>query len=305
MRFVPGWLGVDVFFVLSGFLITLLLLKEERARDRISLSAYYLRRAFRILPVYLVVLLLYVGVDAHRGGESWASLKHALPLYLCFLNERAKAPFDFTWTLGIEEKFYLLWPLLAFALFPKRRLLLVSVVYLLLLCVLPWSYVTARSYSGLLLGCGLAVLWEGQYGARLKTAVASLPVVVPIAGVVLSAEIAGYHPNGVFLFDLVLTVLIAHVLIKRTVVSAVLASRAFTWVGRRSYSLYLVHGLALGLVEAHLHATNTGVRLCVSLAAMAIALFFAQVLYMTVEEPARRLGKQVIASRRSSSAVLA
>ena len=298
LRLFPGWLGVDVFFALSGFLITVLLLKEEQARDRISLSAFYLRRVFRIIPVYLVVLTVYVGLNAHRGGPNWIAFKHGLPFYLSFLNEYVSAPFDFTWTLGIEEKFYLLWPLLAFVLFPKRRLWLVGLVYGLLLAVLPWAYQTARSYSGLVLGCGLAVLWNGRYGPRLKAAVAALPVAVPVGVVLVSAAITTSHPNGVFFFEPAILLLITHVLVKRSVFGSLLASRGFTWIGKRTYSMYLVHGLGLGWIESHVTATNAWTHLGVTLAAMAAALAIAQGLYLAVEEPSRRYGKQVIHSRR-------
>ena len=300
MAFIPGWLGVDVFFILSGFLITILLLKEHEAKGQVSLSAFYLRRVFRIVPVYLVVLAFYVLLYAHRGGASWFELKHALPLYLLFLNEFVNAPFNFTWTLGIEEKFYLFWPLLAFVLFCRSRLRLVAILYALLLAILPWSYTFARSYSGLLLGCGLAVLFEVKQGPGLKAWVARLPVAVPVVLVLALAELTHFYPNGVFLFDPAMLLLMAHLLVRQSALTAVLSSRAFVWVGKRTYSMYLVHGLGIGFIESHFSPATVWRHLAVAVLGTVAALAMAQILYIAVEEPSRRRGKALIRRKMAS-----
>jgi len=115
-----GWgLGVKLFFVISGFLITTLLLREEARRGVISLAAFYSRRSLRIFPLYFAVLALYTGLVAVRlrhtpaGDQFFASL----PYYLTFtanwfvsLDAGAGAIFYFAWSLSAQEQFYLLWP---------------------------------------------------------------------------------------------------------------------------------------------------------------------------------------------------
>jgi peptidoglycan/LPS O-acetylase OafA/YrhL len=119
VRQIPGWAGVDCFCVLSGFLITTLLIREESSTGHIRLGAFYIRRFFRIVPVFFTALLLYVPV-AYFGehGARWELFKHSVPLYLTFMQDFVShdAPLSASWTLGIEEKFYALWPLLGFVI---------------------------------------------------------------------------------------------------------------------------------------------------------------------------------------------
>jgi len=120
-----GYIGVDVFFVLSGFLITDLLLKTHDSRRRISLADFYARRVRRILPagtlVLLVTVVVYLGLGAYRatqiaGDGQWASLFAA---NLTFIQQGTNyldahlppSPLQHFWTLGVEEQFYALWPL--------------------------------------------------------------------------------------------------------------------------------------------------------------------------------------------------
>ncbi|HEX7744191.1 MAG TPA: acyltransferase, partial [Micromonosporaceae bacterium] len=126
-----GFLGVDAFFVLSGFLITSLLLGERDRTGRIDLVAFWARRARRLLPALLVLLLVVVLVSrVLLPGEELPALRwDALAAlgYVAnwrmadrggdyFAQTAAPSPLQHTWSLGIEEQFYLLWPLLFVAL---------------------------------------------------------------------------------------------------------------------------------------------------------------------------------------------
>src|SRR5262245_14814228 len=125
-----GFLGVDAFFVLSGFLITSLLLAERARHGRIKLSAFWVRRARRLLPALLV--LLVVVVAAFRSvlagtevmllrGDALAALGYIANWRMIyrgsdyFAQNASPSPLQHTWSLGIEEQFYLLWPVLMVA----------------------------------------------------------------------------------------------------------------------------------------------------------------------------------------------
>ena len=109
-----GFLGVDMFFVLSGFLIVTLLLRERDRNGEISLKAFYARRALRIMPLYYGVVLgtalLFIGF--RPDGETGQSMRHALPYLLTYTTNWFVVGnlLDITWSLSAEEQFYLLWP---------------------------------------------------------------------------------------------------------------------------------------------------------------------------------------------------
>ncbi len=120
-----GWMGVDLFFVLSGYLIGGQILRPYATGDRVNLAEFYCRRAYRILPAYLVILLLYFFVPAWREwpglAAGWKFLTFTENL---FLNYPADLAFSHAWSLCVEEHFYLLLPLIVVGLRAeaKRRL---------------------------------------------------------------------------------------------------------------------------------------------------------------------------------------
>src|SRR5436190_16230696 len=133
-----GFLGVDAFFVLSGYLITSLLLAEYAKRGRISLPGFWARRARRLLPALLVLLVVvavigrYVLPDTEIGplrGDAIAALAYVANWRMIyrgsdyFAQNAAPSLLQHTWSLGIEEQFYWLWPLLMLGLLmmAKRR----------------------------------------------------------------------------------------------------------------------------------------------------------------------------------------
>jgi peptidoglycan/LPS O-acetylase OafA/YrhL len=112
-----GWMGVDLFFVLSGFLIGTQVLSPLSRGQPLSLGDFYLRRAFRILPAYWVVLLLYLFCPFFReapGMEPW--WKFFTFIMNLSIDYGANAAFSHAWSLCIEEHFYLAFPILAIAL---------------------------------------------------------------------------------------------------------------------------------------------------------------------------------------------
>ena len=112
-----GWTGVDLFFVLSGFLIGRQLLEPVAVGERPQLRSFYLRRLFRILPSYWAVLALYALVPAVRDGEPMGPLWK----FLTFTQNIGfdGGPFGHSWSLCVEEHFYLVLPLLVLALAPR------------------------------------------------------------------------------------------------------------------------------------------------------------------------------------------
>src|SRR5687768_5068106 len=114
-----GFLGVDLFFVLSGFLITTLLLREQQRSGRISLRHFYMRRALRIFPLYYAVLIALTAYFAAAADSAQrARYFSELPYHAAYLSNwiDSETMLSITWSLSTEEQFYLLWPLLLIAL---------------------------------------------------------------------------------------------------------------------------------------------------------------------------------------------
>lgn len=124
LPFGGGFIGVDLFFVLSGFLITTLLLEEERATGTIRLRSFYARRALRLLPALVVMLAVMVALSALKDPpETAAKMRTSALMTLCysanwFMTLKAYPSWQLlpTWSLSVEEQFYILWPLLLLVL---------------------------------------------------------------------------------------------------------------------------------------------------------------------------------------------
>ncbi|MBF9070922.1 acyltransferase family protein [Streptacidiphilus fuscans] len=171
--FLSGWIGVHIFFVVSGFLITTLMLREHDRNGRISLRDFYLRRVFRIMPLYYLVLLFTAIAAYHQAGQ-WAALKQHLPHFLLFMNEYhipPGVPYLQTWTIGIEWKFYLVWPLLLVAVGAVAARLRIPLALLAFVLVLvpynqTWSGMGVH-YGVLLIGALLALVLHSPRGFAL------------------------------------------------------------------------------------------------------------------------------------------
>jgi peptidoglycan/LPS O-acetylase OafA/YrhL len=257
-----GWEGPSVFFVISGFLITTLCLREERRDGAVSLSAFYVRRACRILPLYFVVLAFYVVVDIglNRQGERHALL-HALPYYLSYMNDFVPAvgnletPFRLSWTLGVEEKFYLVWPLLAFVLLVGRARVRLIAAGLLVLAALPGLDSTDHylPYGQIMVGCLVALCLQERWGFERIQAVVrhSWFVLAALAGV----HVLMYrHPTiASALLGPAVGLAIAALVTTRPAWGKPLASRFLIYVGKRSYGVYLVNLICLSICVSVAH----------------------------------------------------
>ncbi|MEO6086523.1 MAG: acyltransferase [Umezawaea sp.] len=314
-----GWIGVHLFFVLSGFLITTLLLREHDRTGRVALVDFYLRRAFRILPLYFLVLAAVVVGCLFAGTFHSSGLGAALPLQLTFLNEFTQNnPYGHSWTLGTEQKFYLFWPLLAFVgtASTVRRFGVAVAGGVLALALVPITLGQSSpnwtlGYFSILVGCLLALVLHHPRGYAvlrpLTGPVASVAVAVAFVAFHLSVKAIGPVLGGWFGVPAAMAVTpvyaIACAFLLPAAISGLPVQRALStgpmrFVGERSYSLYLVQGIAGGAVA--LVGTFGGARPVVVLA---VALVLAHVLYRLVELPMITVGQKVLARRNVRPAV--
>jgi len=315
LKLLSGWLGVHVFFVMSGFLITTLLLREQEKLGQVSLMAFYVRRSFRILPVYYLILLIVTIQTKALGGESWEQLKHAFFYYATFLNEQKfVAPWKLSWTMGIEWKFYLVWPIVAFLLPLRPLLVMISAFATIAALGYFWSspIVRAPHYIVLMLGAVIAILLHNQTTFKFFRWMMNPIASFVLMGCVVTMQLYGIHhiPGtaggyggalGVLLYGIVVALFLP-TLFGTGVANEILRSRPFVFVGQRSYSLYLVQILAwqaLVGMDPTMRVSPIGAILTTL-----VGLIFADVLYRYVEQPFISFGKRILQSRKLSSAKL-
>ncbi|WP_436493128.1 acyltransferase family protein [Actinokineospora sp. HUAS TT18] len=326
---ISGWIGVHIFFALSGYLITTLALREEDRRGRLSLRDFYIRRAFRIMPVYFVVLAIYVGTHWLRHEYTASGLAANMTKYLTFMGEYvnvAVAPFAQAWTLGVEQKFYLLWPLLAFVLcagsFAKRLGLALTTIAVLIITLIPATYnhdSMGVQYLPIVTGALMAVILHNPRGFALlswltKPAVSAVGLLVFI-GIHLSVEpVFLWLSNGVVSFNDTYLIIIptygffAALLIPMLLGPGIgqwlLTRKPMVFIGERSYSLYLIQGVAGTVVIS----TVPNLQSWPYLQWPAVALFsliLADVLYRTVEQPMIGVGRRLLTWLKARSAAKA
>jgi peptidoglycan/LPS O-acetylase OafA/YrhL len=310
-----GYLGVQVFFVLSGYLITTLALREEAERGRLCLSAFYVRRAGRILPLYYLTVGIYCLVIFGLGHSPYKQerLASELPAYLLYFQELPfflgtdPPVFGQSWSLGIEEKFYLFWPLLAFVLWRRRGVryagtigaaaILASIPLFAPLRVASCFYF----YAQILLGCLLALCLNDRRGFRglqvLGTrwgAYASLVAFLALHFLIphLPRMPVPYVDQSAY--AVATCAFLASVLLGDGPVQRLLRWGPLVFVGKLSYGIYLIHILCLYAAEM-LAPPNTG-QIAVSVTAFVLAcglsIAVAYVLARLVERPCIALGRQ-------------
>jgi len=309
---VPAGFGVLSFFVMSGFLITWLLLKERDQTGAISLRAFYWRRALRIFPAFyvywtsVVILLTAAGVRI-IWPQAWASFFYVANYYQG-LNGYPSSAFSHTWSLAIEEQFYLLWPA-AFLLLGKRpRVMFAGVVgaifainaYRITLhsVGVPEEYIYTAfetRLDHLLVGCAIAVALRHQIGVGVWKVVGraeSLPVIVALLVVsIVSGNTYGipYRNTIGFAIDPVLIgLLLVRLLSRNDRVTSWMDSRPVVYLGTISYSTYLYQQLVLWPAGKLLRLA--GAPEAVSFIVCTLVVWIAAALsYEVVERPFLRL----------------
>lgn len=301
-----GAVGVDLFFALSGFLITTLLLREKRARGSVRLGAFYARRSLRIFPLYYLVLLGYVAHALSMPSTSamvqhfWRSLPYHATYTANWLVDYA-APHDvmfaFSWSLCVEEQFYCFWPLLV-ALAPQRALPALAMACALgidllaeqgaLAGILPEGSLRLRIVTSFAspigLGSLLALLLDSARGFELARrglgSRAAAPSLLLANLLLLSLPVTPY-----WMLSACLAALVGAVVIRPDHGLTWLLDRpALRWVGALSYAAYLLHVTALGLVRRAMPSWHEEAWLIFA-AGLPLTLLLAWGAHVAVERP--------------------
>jgi peptidoglycan/LPS O-acetylase OafA/YrhL len=320
-----GFLGVDVFFVLSGYLITDLLVTQRGRLGRLDLRIFWTRRARRLLPALAVVLIVVTAAVAVLEPDQLAGLRPALLAAVTYSSNWFQAvhhvsyfasfgpppPLQHLWSLAIEEQFYLAWPLILGLLLTQvsDRLVRVAFAWLgavisaLLMAILYAHggdpsrvyYGTDTHLTALLVGAALALTWPLAKVATAPREFTRRLDFLGMAGLAVLAWAIG-HLSGadpvVYPAGLALAALAAGALVLAATaggaVGALLSMRPLRWLGIRSYGIYLWHWPVIALIAAASGPGPAAAWLWVVEACLAIVLAAAS--WKWIEAPILRDG---------------
>jgi peptidoglycan/LPS O-acetylase OafA/YrhL len=314
-----GFLCVDLFFVLSGYLITSLLLVEWEARNRIDLRRFWMRRARRLLPALVVVVLaalvlaaIFARTDLGRTrGDAVSSLLYYTNWHLIIANHSyftlmgRPSLLQHLWSLAVEEQFYVIWPLLlvpGLVLIGRKRLPFLVVAGIAGSAILMWLLYNpggdpSRVYYGtdtraflLLMGILLALVWPLVERLRRALPVLELFGVAALVGtVLLFLQMRDFDPTlyrgGDLAAAFCFAVLIAAVAHPQTGIGQALGVAPLRWIGERSYGIYLWHWPVVALMRPGVDISWTGPGVVVVQAAIVLAA--ATLSYRLIEQPIR------------------
>ena len=325
-----GFLGVDVFFVVSGFLITTLLLREMDQHGRIDLPAFWRRRARRLLPALVLVVVTSVSVARLVGGDLLVGIGRQTLGALTFTSNwleiaagasyfHSTSPILFInfWSLAVEEQFYLLWPLslvvvLALTRTTRQRVYAVAGIglasTLLMAALYPPGEDATRVYygtdthlMGLMAGAALSLAWaDPRHRAGLRTRVWRRWRGLAVLGSLLalgalmrwtSDGSALTFRGGIALACVATAVLVAGLLEAPSPWRRLMSVPPLTWIGERSYGIYLWHWPIIVLAGALVpYAPGTVRGALVTLSALCTTFVLSELSLRLVERPVRRRG---------------
>lgn len=320
---VGGWVGVDLFFVLSGFLITTLLVEERYRTGSISRRAFYRRRWIRLGPPLIALIVTFEVLSLFL---KWSQMPIYSSLYRMVdirsvvslgpnwwvIGQATVHPFLWTiWSLGIEEQFYLLWPLVVLWAFSKRTpergrrvLLAVAIGGAVLsateaLVMHQASLSRARVYFGtdtraqaLFVGAALAlVLGQGRRAPAKVSGSLAVAGAVGIGAIVVGvSDTNPFQVGGSFtVLAVASALLIAHAVEEPTsLIARVLSTNLLRWTGQRSYALYLWHGGIATYLYASRRHSSTRYGWPGYLAGIALSFVMAELSWRLIESTRAR-----------------
>jgi peptidoglycan/LPS O-acetylase OafA/YrhL len=300
--FLQGWTAVWIFLTMSGYLVTMLMMREEKRIGRIAFGPFLVRRFFRIVPSYWVTILIYwlacFALPALQ--DDYADFVVRLPFYLAFVPEYANADgfsiFTHTWTVGVELKFYLLFPPIVFLMTTNTNWRFAAIAIAAALFTAQGSFL-AEAYCAVLCGAMLALALERPRGYAFVAKLTRVSGVVPLVLIAGLFALLRYSEQFTVLAA-VTTYLLAYSIVQEAAVSRVLTWRPLAYLGERSYGAYLLHFLALRVGYMAFGNESTTAGLLASCVCLALTVPAAELLYRTTERPGRNYGQQLLGQTR-------
>ncbi|HGZ5793497.1 TPA: acyltransferase family protein [Staphylococcus aureus] len=321
-----GFLGVDTFFVISGYLITSLLLKEYDDTGIIKLKSFWIRRLKRLLPAVIVLLMVVGTATLLLKSDNIIRVKHDIIAAIFYVSnwwyiakdvnyfeQFSFMPLKHLWSLAIEEQFYIFFPviLVTLLLTIKKRYKIgfifwgVSIISLgLMMFIYSINGDHSRVYFGtdtrlqtLLLGVILAFLWppfklKNDPPKVVKYVIDSIGslsfIVLILLFFIINDETNWIYDGGFYLISILTLFIIASVVHPSTWIAKIFSNPVLVFIGKRSYSLYLWHFAVISFV--HSYYVDGQIPVYVYFIDISLTIIFAELSYRFIETPFRKEG---------------
>ena len=319
--FKGGWIGVDLFFVLSGYLITSLLLKEYYDSGKVIIYKFYIRRALRLFPALIVCIILAnilwpftkFSPEANQTQASIAAL-----LYFTNLMPGSIAGnLAHLWSLSVEEHFYLFWPVIGSLLLYRisSRMAIVILIFLIIAVSVFRIYVynfstdfsnglisidsnrfTFCKIDSILMGAVLSFILSKRITEYpiIKNKIPTIFITILLTGFVIIlmtlSEYNIYWRNGGFVITNLACVFTVFLAINSSA-HYFFSNKFLRWLGTRSYGIYVYHFPIFLVLEGFRQNHNTGNFLIITLIRFGLTFFIAELSYKYLEQPILKFKK--------------
>ncbi|AVJ04553.1 acyltransferase family protein [Haemophilus influenzae] len=317
-----GFLGVDIFFVISGFLITGIIITEIQ-QNSFSLKQFYTRRIKRIYPAFITVMALVSFIASVIFiYNDFNKLRKTIELAIAFLSNfylgLTQGYFDLSanenpvlhiWSLAVEEQYYLIFPLILILAYKKFREIKVLFIITLILffILLATSFVSANFYKEvlhqpniyylsnlrfpeLLVGSLLAIYHnlsnKVQLSKQVNNILAILSTLLLFSCLFLMNNDIAYIPGITLILPCIFTALIIHTTSQNNIVKLCLSNKAIVFIGKISYSLYLYHWIFIAFayyITGEKQINNQSIAIVIVL-----TIIFSVLSYYLIEQPIRK-----------------
>lgn len=312
-----GWVGVDLFFVLSGYLITSLLQHEYAATGKIALKNFYVRRGLRLAPPLLLCILLgtflWPYTHAHAAENELVATLAGLFYFANLVSDPVLGPFRHLWSLAVEEHFYFIWPFFLSGFLLKlsrhRRIVYLALMILSLTAFrlyvlraapeLKYGLLVLDSYrftfcrlDAIFLGAMVALIAGKNKKAEYTAAAANLALTLVFCGLAVVlfsvSNVGPFIKGGGFIVTNALCLFTVIVAIKLPD-HPLLSNGLVRWIGQRSYGIYIYHFPLFLALEGLRNPHNLANFLLITTLRLVLTVVVTELSFRWVEQPVLRL----------------